>query len=290
MDPQPSYTTRNVPMQVLSLGLPRTGTASMQSALQILGYNHTTHGFDMISHPEVGTSWMEAVNAKFLNKGKPYGRAEFDAFLGHCAAVTDMPCAAFWEELIAAYPEAKIILVERNVEDWYQSFDVIITELFSRAADVSVEYLEPMVCGSRIALMSRKMIYGYFHANTPSQLRQNARGVYQEHYKRIRQAAPKDKLLEYRLGDGWEPLCKFLGKNMPEGIPFPKKNEAAALRAKFRDEQWKLLKKAAMALIKYLVPVFIIAMLYWYRRAATSTPRWGAQLLELPMDWHLSKR
>lgn len=59
---------------------------------------------------------MEAVNAKFLNQGKLYGRAKFDAYLGHCAAVTDMPCATFSEELMAAYPEAKIILVERDVE------------------------------------------------------------------------------------------------------------------------------------------------------------------------------
>ena len=266
MDPERSYTTRDVPMQVLSLGLPRTGTASMQLALQILGYNHTAHGFDMISRPEVGTSWMEAVDAKFLNIGKPYGRAEFDALLGHCAAVTDMPCAAFGEELMAAYPEAKIILVERDVEDWHKSFDIIITELFSKAADVSVKYLEPLV-GSRIALMSRKMIYGYFHANTPDQLRQNAREVYQEHYRRIREAAPKEKLLEYRLGDGWEPLCKFLGKNIPEGVPFPRINEAAALRAVFRDGQWKLLKRAAMVLIKYLVSILVvsIAILYWYR-------------------------
>ena len=267
MDPNPSYITRNVPMQVLSLGLPRTGIASMQSALQILGYNYTAHGFDMISHPEVGTPWMKAVDAKFLNIGKPYGRAEFDAFLGHYAAVTDMPCAAFWEELIAAYPQAKIILVERDIEDWYKSFDIVITEPFSKAADVSVKYLEPLVMGSQIALMSRKMIYGYFHANTPDQLRQNAREVYQEHYRRIREAAPKEKLLEYRLGDGWEPLCKFLGKNIPEGVPFPRMNEAAALRARFRANQWKLLKGAARALIKYLVaiPVVIIAILYWYR-------------------------
>ena len=72
----------------------------MQWALQILGYNHTAHGFDMISHPEVGTLWMEAVDVKFLNSGKPYGRAEFGVLLGHCAAVTDIPCAAFWEELL----------------------------------------------------------------------------------------------------------------------------------------------------------------------------------------------
>ena len=254
-------------MQVLSLGLPRTGTASMRSALQILGYDHTAHGFDLISHSEIGGPWMEAVNAKFLNKGKPYGRAEFDALLGHCAAVTDMPCAAFWEELMVAYPEAKIILVERNIEDWYKSFDAtVITELFSKAADVSVQYIEPLV-GSQIGLMSRKLIYGYFLAKTPDEVRQNAREVYGEHYRRIREAVPKDRLLDYRLGEDWEPLCKFLGKEVPEGVPFPRINEVDALKAKVRETQWELLKGATITLSKYCVPVVVVAitMRYWYR-------------------------
>ena len=267
MDQNPSRTTRKVPMQVLSLGLPRTGTASMQSALQTLGYNQTAHGFDLISHPEVGAPWMEAVNAKFLNQGKPYGRAEFDAFLGHCAAVTDSPCACFWEELMVAYPEAKIILVERDVEDWYKSFDAtVVTELFSKVADVTVGYVEPLV-GSRIGLMSRKLIYGYFHAKTPDEVRQNARGIYRDHYRRIREAAPKERLLEYRLGEGWGPLCKFLGKEVPEELPFPRINEVAALKAKIREVQWGLFKKGAMALCIYLVPIMVVcmAMRYWYR-------------------------
>ena len=254
-------------MQVLALGLPRTGTASMRSALETLGYDHTAHGFDLISHPELGPPWMEAVNAKFFNQGKPYGRAEFDTFLGHCAAVTDMPCASFWEELMLAYPEAKIILVERDVEDWYKSFDAtVITELFSRVADVTVNYVEPLV-GSQIGLMSRKVVYGYFHAKTPDELRQNARGVYREHYRRIREAAPKEKLLEFRLGEGWGPLCNFLGKEVPEGLPFPRVNESAALKAKVRETQWELIKGGATALSKYLVPVVVVgmAMRYWYR-------------------------
>ena len=255
-------------MQVLSFGFPRTGTASMQSALQILGYDHTAHGFDLISRPEIGAPWMEAVNAKFSNKGKPYGRAEFDALLGHCAAVTDMPCACFWEELMAAYPEAKIILVERDVEDWYKSFDAtVVTELFNKVADVSVNYIEPLV-GSQIGLMSRKSIYGYFHAKTPDEVRQNAREVYREHYRRIREVTPKERLLEYRLGEGWGPLCNFLGKEVPEGLPFPRINEVAALKAKVRETQWKLFKGAAVALSIYFVPIVVvgIAMRYWYRR------------------------
>lgn len=268
MDQKSPGTTRKVPMQVLSFGLPRTGTASMQSALQTLGYKDTAHGFDMISHPEIGALWMEAVNAKFLNQGKPYGRAEFDILLGHCAAVTDMPCACFWEELMVAYPEAKVILVERDVEDWYKSFDAtVVTELFSRVADMIVNYIEPL-SGSQIGPLSRKLLYGYFHAKTPDEVRQNARRIYREHYRRIREAAPKERLLDYRLAEGWGPLCKFLGKEVPEGLPFPRINEVAALRAKVRETQWEKFKAAGVALGRYLVPVVVlgIAMWYWYRR------------------------
>lgn len=43
--------SRLVPMEVLSLGMSRTGTASVQKALTILGYP-TSHGFDMHSNPQ----------------------------------------------------------------------------------------------------------------------------------------------------------------------------------------------------------------------------------------------
>ncbi|CAF9918780.1 MAG: hypothetical protein ALECFALPRED_000825 [Alectoria fallacina] len=260
--------SRKVPMQVLSLGLPRTGTASMQSALQTLGYNDTAHGFDMISHPEIGAPWMEAVQAKFLGHGKPYGRAEFDALLGNCAAVTDMPCACFWEELMAAYPDAKIILVERDIEDWFKSFEATaITELFSKVADVIVNYIEPLI-GSQIGPMNRELVYGFFNAKTPDEVRQNARGVYQEHYRRIREVAPKERLLEYRLSEGWGPLCSFLEKEVPKGLPFPRINETAALKVKIREVQREKFKAASVALGRYLVPVAAvgIAMWYWYRK------------------------
>jgi hypothetical protein len=64
--------------------------------------------------------WMEAIEAKFDGKGKPYGRAEFDKLLGHCQGVSDIPAILFAEELIAAYPEAKVILTHRNFDTWYK--------------------------------------------------------------------------------------------------------------------------------------------------------------------------
>ena len=61
---------------------------------------------------------------------------------------------------MVAYPEAKIILVERDIEDWYRSFDAtVVTELFNKVADVIVGYIEPLI-GSQIGPMSRKPLYG----------------------------------------------------------------------------------------------------------------------------------
>jgi hypothetical protein len=64
--------------------------------------------------------WMEAIEAKFDGKGKPYGRAEFDKLLGHCQGASDIPAILFAEELIVAYPEAKVILTHRNFDTWYK--------------------------------------------------------------------------------------------------------------------------------------------------------------------------
>lgn len=42
----------------------------------------------------------------------------------------------------------------------------------------------------------------------------------------IRGLVPKEKLLEWNVEDGWEPLCKFLEKVVPNE-PFPHANKAS---------------------------------------------------------------
>lgn len=48
--------------------------------------------------------------------------------------------------------------------------------------------------------------------------------VYLEHYAMVKMLVPKERLLEYEVKDGWEPLCKFLDTPQPHG-PFPNSNE-----------------------------------------------------------------
>ena len=51
----------------------------------------------------------------------PKTAADFDKVLWRYDALTDTPCVLFSEELLAAYPDAKVILTERDVDSWVES-------------------------------------------------------------------------------------------------------------------------------------------------------------------------
>ncbi|KAJ7606868.1 hypothetical protein FB45DRAFT_847438 [Roridomyces roridus] len=216
---------RVVPMEVLSLGMSRTGTASIKAALEILGYNDCYHGSSICANAQDVEMWMEAYAAKFEGRGT-FGRAEWDKLLGHCVAVTDAPCNVFAAELIDAYPEAKIILVERDIESWYKSLGILIDGTF-RLGRVA-GFLDPFWAGRVVGSMRRWMADG-FGASTPEEARKNAKSRDRAHHAQVRRLAPKDRLLEYELGSGWEPLCEFLGKDVPN-VLLLRINEAAELR------------------------------------------------------------
>lgn len=57
---------------------------AMKKALDKLGYN-PYHLVECIkkSHEHHLVYWHQALEAKYLDKGKPYGRTEFDKFLGN---------------------------------------------------------------------------------------------------------------------------------------------------------------------------------------------------------------
>jgi hypothetical protein len=53
--------------------------------------------------------------------------------------------------------------------------------------------------------------------------------VFDRHYASVRSAIPSDRLLEWEIMEGWEPLCSFLGVEVPDE-PFPHLNDTAAFR------------------------------------------------------------
>jgi hypothetical protein len=170
----------------------------MKTALEILGYNHVYHGTYPNRNVKDCDMWVEALQAKYLRKGKPFQRADFDKLLGHCMAVTDGPANCFGPELIEAYPEAKVVLCERDIEAWAKSFDIVIQGSYDLVFKL-LAYTDPWWMG-RIQAYIQNWVPLQFKARSAKECRDNIRTVYREHYAELRRVTPKHRLLEYRLG------------------------------------------------------------------------------------------
>lgn len=258
---------RTVPMQVLSLGMSRTGTFSMRAALEHLGCEPTYHGFTALSKLDHLPAWTAAFEAKYHKNGRPFTRQDWDQLLGSYGAVTDSPCICFAEDLINAYPEAKVVLVERDVDTWYHSFEELITEYYHPIYQI-LQYLDPKLIGptSRMFAFVFKDKQGFFRAGNKKELQQNAKTIYKEHYELVRRACPKERLLELDLKEGWDPLCAFLGKQKPD-IPFPRLNERGALAERMKESHKASLlivfRNMGLAVLSVGVVLFAVG---WARR------------------------
>jgi hypothetical protein len=207
--PSPSKRVRQKPMEVLALGMSRSGTESLRQALFILGYDHVYHGFDVPeSSPPSWEAWVRLARRKWGGRGTTAGetgitREDLDAIVGHCNAITDQQGAMFALEMAEAYPEAKVILNRRETGPWYRS----VVSTFGVTMTGFKYHVLPYFSAQ---LYWRKRYYeeileAYFHGS----LVKNGSWVYREHCAKIRGLVPPDQFLEWEAKDGWEPLCKY---------------------------------------------------------------------------------
>ena len=101
----------------------------MKLALEALGYHEVYHFFNSFSNVRDHNIWVPLLKAKYSGQEVNW-RAQFDKIFGHCAAVSDTPAIFSAKELVEAHPEAKVILVEREIEVWLKSFDTIAKGFF----------------------------------------------------------------------------------------------------------------------------------------------------------------
>lgn len=221
-------------LPVIHAGLYRTGTGSMAQAYRMLGLR-AHHGHDMIDNAAEWVLWEEAAEATWPDvpgaRPRPrWTRADWDRITGPYDVITDIGCL-FVEELIRVYPEARVVVIERDVDKWLPSFEAgVMTVVFGWLSTVMMHTVYPL-SGTRILYAFRKTLLGGFGVRGAAELRARAPQLYAEYYRRIRALVPPERRLEYRIGDGWEPLCAFLEKPVPNA-PFPRVNEAADHQAK----------------------------------------------------------
>ncbi|KAK3049572.1 hypothetical protein LTR09_009240 [Extremus antarcticus] len=263
---------RTVPMEVLSLGYSRTGTMTMKAAFEILGYP-TWHWVVAAENPPDLAMWAECLQTKYEpelhGNPKPFGRDEFDNLLGNWSACTDQPAAVMAEELVQAYPEAKVVLCERDTEKWYTSFEKTViagtaNPFIPLACAIDSNYIGMM------GLLTEILSKHFFHVDVPMVQwglfnnsehfriwRENSRAAYRAHNELVKRVTPKERLLVFKLEDGWEPLCTHLGKPVPD-VPFPRVNETAAVQEKIELYIAESFKRTAIRFVKKVAPVAVV--------------------------------
>ncbi len=176
--------------------------------------------------------------------------------VGNYGGVCDALFITFVPELIEAYPDAVVVLVERDIEAWYKSFDTAITgNLFNpflqAIANPEVGFL------NQIGRMMKPAAGGCFGAET------------RKHYSSTRQPTPPKHLLAFDLRDGWEPLCKIPGLPIAD-CPLPRVNDGEAMQVRikvvFRRMLGVLVRQVMMVAREAVVVVFV--GMCWYSKVA----------------------
>ena len=179
----------------------------MQAALGILGYR-CYHMKEVPEQPGHLQAWHEFVS----------GRAPMDwkAIFKDYEATVDFPACIYYQELLREFPGAKVVLNIRDPERWFDSF----MTLQNTTDRLRVFRFIPK---ARRFLNFVDLLLGKVF-NCPRD-HDDCIKVFNRHNQEVQESVPKDRLLVFRVQEGWEPLCEFLGCEVPEEIPFPHLNE-----------------------------------------------------------------
>ena len=225
-----------------------------------------------VENPRDAEMWIDAYRAKFEGVGKPFERPEWDQLLGHCMAVSDVPCISFWRELMDAYPDARVILTVRDNPDvWYRSFLETSMALLARPYGNNwLSYVRSKLVPESLPEKYTALLLKYDdHYSTCCQDyldgTENGKECYERHNNAVLQHAREQgrEVLVFNVKQGWTPLCEFLGVNPPDS-PMPRLNESEYFRRNTRKIHALLLLGAVIHLAKYMVPVVAAAVIWRY--------------------------
>lgn len=198
-------------LNVIGVGVGRTGTYSLKLAINRLGLGPCHHMEEVLHNMPVQVPlWSAAVN----------GSPDWSTIYSGYQSAVDWPTAGFFRDLVKEFPSAKFVLTERSPERWADSFGATIYKLLAgrgQAPDEMQAWLE----------MANGVIA---HTGFPPGLdRDGLRQAFVAHNEAVKETIPASQLLVFAVKDGWEPLCEFLEAAVPAEA-FPRTNH--------REEFW----------------------------------------------------
>lgn len=226
-------------MKVIGSGFGRTGTLSLKKALEEIGYGPCYHMEEVLKRPSHIALWQQAAN------GQP---VEWQALFADFQATVDFPASVIYKELLALYPEAKVIHTVRDPQRWYDSTYATIyqaKDLFPAWLLKTVPFLRGFI-DLQNKLIWNSLFEGQFE-NRPRMI-----DIFQEYTEEVKRTVPPDRLLIFQVKDGWQPLCQFLDVPVPD-VPFPHVNDTATMLRRFQITN----------VVSYLVPTALAGLVFY---------------------------
>lgn len=203
-------------IQVIGAGLGRTGTLSLNVALERLLGGPCYRMIELFKHPEHVQVWDQALDGH---------TPDWDALFAGYRATGDWTAAALFPELADAYPDAIVVLSVRDADDWWHSFRDTMVETLQSGADPADPWERVMAPARQLTI---RLLADRFTPNWADEVA--AKAAFERHNAAIRAAVPPERLVEWRPGDGWKPICDALGRPVPPD-PFPHVNRTVDFRA-----------------------------------------------------------
>lgn len=215
-------------LKVIGAGYGRTGTKSLQLALEKLGFGPCYHMEALFRNPEGVKHWKDAYKEE---------QTDWSALFEEYNSGVDFPVSMYYKELYEHFPGSKVILGVRDPEKWYDSAKATIYG-FDPGPAIKIKLIFKMLFSSKarnlfkVLMLNDKSIWGKLFEGKFED-RDYAIANFKNHIEEVKATIPAEDLLVYHPREGWEPLCKFLNIEVPaEAFPNTNKGEDFAQWAK----------------------------------------------------------
>jgi hypothetical protein len=126
------------------------------------------------------------------------------------------------------------LLTVRDPEKWYESVQSTIYQVVSRRksspfSGLLFRLLFPHM-PQTIEMMKTLIWEGTFNGHFAD--KDYAIEIFNQHIEEVKKYVPPERLLVYNVKEGWEPLCIFLGVEVPRDKPFPHLNDRASFNGR----------------------------------------------------------
>ena len=213
-------------LKIIGSGFGRTGTLSLKAALEILGFGPCYHMQEVVKRPSHTKKWQQ------IGRGH---KIPWESIFHNFQATVDYPASTYYQELLVAYPNAKVVHTVRDPERWYDSTAETIFRSMDGLPFWAYKLAWPM--GHFIDLQEQIVWQGLFNGRFPD--RTYAIQRFHDYTEEVKQHVPPEKLLIFQVKEGWKPLCDFLGVPVPD-VPFPHINDREFILRQFKRLRWTL--------------------------------------------------